>query len=271
MEKLMKNKCQARHHGSPGPGDCHYLGSEIYATEEYDYSDYPFRIQDFTGETIDNNQRIVCTSNETINFPILIYPEAKPVAISKGGTGATTADEALEKLGAAANKFGLGDKNLPKYNQAQLDEVKYAGWASFYDIDNQINNHIPWGLVSISGGNNSITHACVQELYYSTDGVKYGKLCRYFRNGTWSEWEYDNPPMVEGVEYRTTQRLNNRPVHLKRENGIIKYRMDGDTAWTNYSYLTGVPLDAKFTDTVYTHPSYTERNSGLYKITVDNK
>ena len=30
-----------------------------------------------------------------------------------------------------------------------------------------------------------------------------------------------------------------------------------------------VPSDAKFTDTIYTHPSYTDRASGLYKITVD--
>lgn len=32
-----------------------------------------------------------------------------------------------------------------------------------------------------------------------------------------------------------------------------------------------VPANAKFTDTVYTHPAYTARSSGLYKITVDAK
>ena len=33
---------------------------------------------------------------------------------------------------------------------------------------------------------------------------------------------------------------------------------------------TNVPADAKFTDTVYTHPSHTAKSSGLYKITVDS-
>ena len=37
----------------------------------------------------------------------------------------------------------------------------------------------------------------------------------------------------------------------------------------NYTIEKSVPADAKFTDTVYTHPSYTAKASGLYKITVD--
>ena len=38
----------------------------------------------------------------------------------------------------------------------------------------------------------------------------------------------------------------------------------------SYTIAKSVPADAKFTDTVYTHPSYTEKASGLYKITVDS-
>ena len=34
--------------------------------------------------------------------------------------------------------------------------------------------------------------------------------------------------------------------------------------------LTNVPAGAKFTDTIYTHPSHTARASGMYKITVDS-
>lgn len=34
--------------------------------------------------------------------------------------------------------------------------------------------------------------------------------------------------------------------------------------------LTAVPSGAKFTDTVYTHPTHTSKTSGLYKITVDS-
>lgn len=38
---------------------------------------------------------------------------------------------------------------------------------------------------------------------------------------------------------------------------------------TTYTLGASVPSDAKFTDTVYTHPSHTAKSSGLYKIVVD--
>ena len=40
-------------------------------------------------------------------------------------------------------------------------------------------------------------------------------LQRYLYNGAWSEWECVNPPMVEGVEYRTTERYKGKPVYAK--------------------------------------------------------
>jgi hypothetical protein len=46
------------------------------------------------------------------------------------------------------------------------------------------------------------------------------------------------------------------------ENGVPKN--------TTYTLGKSVPADAKFTDTVYTHPSYTAKAAGLYKVTVDN-
>lgn len=34
-------------------------------------------------------------------------------------------------------------------------------------------------------------------------------------NGVWQPWEWDNPPMSLGVEYRTTERLDGKPVYCK--------------------------------------------------------
>ena len=51
-----------------------------------------------------------------------------------------------------------------------------------------------------------------------------------------------------------------QPIYF--ENGVPKA--------TNYSLEASVPSGAKFTDTVYTHPSHTAKSSGLYKITVDS-
>ena len=35
------------------------------------------------------------------------------------------------------------------------------------------------------------------------------------RGSTWTEWEYENPPMELGVEYRTTERYKGKPVYIK--------------------------------------------------------
>ena len=43
---------------------------------------------------------------------------------------------------------------------------------------------------------------------------------RYWYHGTqkWSDWEWINPPIVFGVEYRTTERYNWEPVYIKTVN-----------------------------------------------------
>ena len=56
--------------------------------------------------------------------------------------------------------------------------------------------------------------------------------------------------------------ITNFPTSLPANGG------DSDTV-SGHSVLSDVPADAKFTDTIYKHPSYTARSSGLYKITVD--
>ena len=43
--------------------------------------------------------------------------------------------------------------------------------------------------------------------------VSYQKATRWCNNGTWTVWEYVDPPMVAGVEYRTTERFNGQPVY----------------------------------------------------------
>lgn len=43
-----------------------------------------------------------------------------------------------------------------------------------------------------------------------------GSICkRYKLNGEWQPWEWVNPPMADGVEYRTTERYKYKPVYAK--------------------------------------------------------
>ena len=57
--------------------------------------------------------------------------------------------------------------------------------------------------------------------------------------------------------------IKNKPKALPANGG------NADTV-NNHTVETNVPADAVFTDTVYTHPTYTAKANGLYKITVDS-
>ena len=57
--------------------------------------------------------------------------------------------------------------------------------------------------------------------------------------------------------------IKNKPKALPANGG------NADTV-NNHTVETNVPAGAIFTDTVYTHPTYTAKTNGLYKITVDS-
>ena len=57
------------------------------------------------------------------------------------------------------------------------------------------------------------------------------------KTSTWGEVEWVNPPMSPGVEYRTTARIGDKAVYKKNVNGVIQYRLDGETTWHNYSVV----------------------------------
>lgn len=69
---------------------------------------------------------------------------------------------------------------------------------------------------------------------------------------------------IDGAVVGPTSSVNNRVAVFNGTTGkIIKD--------SGYTIAASVPSGAKFTDTVYTHPTFTQRSSGLYKITVDSE
>jgi hypothetical protein len=57
---------------------------------------------------------------------------------------------------------------------------------------------------------------CYQESINITDDSRHGCLCvRTIYGSTIFPWEWVNPPMKSGVEYRTTERFWERPVYYK--------------------------------------------------------
>ena len=61
-----------------------------------------------------------------------------------------------------------------------------------------------------------------------------------YYNSVWGEWEWLNPALSAGVEYRTTERIGNKAVYKKMDSaGKLWYRLDGSTTWDLYTKALG--------------------------------
>ena len=125
-------------------------------------------------------------------------------------------DQAIEQKAPAG--FGLGAAyggNIPNndFNQAVANGVYSVGYSTYL---NGPQGYTPNGgaLIVISGRTDWIKH---QYLFLGTSGMQGWILHRYYNDATatWSEWEFVNPPMLLGVEYRTTERYLGKPVYVK--------------------------------------------------------
>ena len=125
----------------------------------------------------------------------------------------------LANLGAAPAGYGLGEVSPSGLIQttAALDAAKATGWYRFYGYDSgsywNIGGYLS-GLIEVKGSRTA-TDGIRQ--YFYPDGCN-GYLVRMMAGGAWSKWEWVNPPMIAGQEYRTTERWNGKPVYAKLVN-----------------------------------------------------
>ena len=146
-------------------------------------------------------------SNAVQNLP---YPD---VSLSTPGKAADAA-----AVGAALNSkapagFGLGSQNEAVITSlSELDNTWRNGWYKFQTFNEESIDGHQLGLLYVNSSTSS-----VEQIF-----VPYRKPYRLIRvNHTedgWGVWEYENPPMVLGVEYRTTERWNNKVVYAKSVN-----------------------------------------------------
>lgn len=59
------------------------------------------------------------------------------------------------------------------------------------------------------------TTATIVQIAYRSTSNPTSFATRRMTNSVWGEWEYINPPMQPGVEYRTTERWEGKPVYRK--------------------------------------------------------
>lgn len=147
----------------------------------------------------------------------LPYPDASLSAAGKAADAAAVGSALANKAPAG---YGLG-YNASALTDTDLDTVRKNGWYRITSSctngptsNDQVSTAVN-AILEVSGSNES--YVSEQTVHLGTSGQQGRKLRRFYNNAskTWQPWEWVNPPMVAGVEYRTTERWNGKAVYCK--------------------------------------------------------
>lgn len=126
--------------------------------------------------------------------------------------------QARGNIGAAPDGFGLGGDAKVLTSDDDVNTIGASGWYSW------VNNNVPINAIGVTSLTIMRVDAYnsgvkVQTLYGATDGVEFimqpivaRRMIYGSKIGT---WEYVNPPMLLGVEYKTMERYLGKPVYVK--------------------------------------------------------
>ena len=168
----------------------------------------PYHVEGVPGSESEEAQRYYTAFQRAVAD--LPYPDAS-LSVAGKAADAAAVGEALG--GKAPAGYGLGGSSVQPPNNS-LNEAVLCGWytcSSEYTGAPTGHQDIEYGTVFVSSRGSRIT----QE-YFSEPGISGSplKLIRErYADGTWTEWEWVNPPMTIGVEYRTTERWNGKAVY----------------------------------------------------------
>lgn len=166
-------------------------------------------------ETVKNLQKMVETDPTVPNWAKA--PQKPVYTASEVGARPNTWMPTASDVGAAPAGYGLGGFAVPVPGN-NLDTLKANGW--YYCTDSTAGGPSGYALgnavVEVSAGwaYSPVVH---QTLHFGTAGRQPFTIKRYWNNATnsWVDWEWINPPMAVGVEYRTAERFEGKPVYAK--------------------------------------------------------
>lgn len=191
---------------SPGTGDTYGVGTEPpYAFYMYDPTISNWRY-------VGNLQGPAGPTGGEDNF--VRYDAAQSLTDAQK-------QQARGNIDAAPDGFGLGGSATLLTSADNLDALMKSGWF-YYITSNAPQGTLPTALASYA----SLVHVsasgntCMQEAYDPTDSTLHGTVLRRTVYGLGAgakiyPWEWVNPPMQLGVEYRTTERYFSKPVYCR--------------------------------------------------------
>ena len=120
--------------------------------------------------------------------------------------------QARGNINSAPGGHGLGDTTIPEAPDNDANKIATTGW---YVASVNVPT-VGWWLIS------SITYGAVKyQFAYANEnasGILNGTALQRSKKGAsvdWTPWEWVNPPMILGTEYRTTERYLGKPVYVK--------------------------------------------------------
>lgn len=121
-----------------------------------------------------------------------------------------------EQIGAAPAGFGLGKDTVRNAGHLDANDTDGTGW---YQAEYNTPDNTRWLIHTIHDTHDG--EYDVHQIAYK-DGIIAHRDGKDF---SYTPWEYENPPMIHDVEYRTTERFNGKPVYVKH----ISYHAVGVT------------------------------------------
>ena len=127
------------------------------------------------------------------------------------GDFATRTELEAVKAGAAPAGFGLGTKvAIAPLNSDGYADANLITQTGIYSAIANLNG-VGWCYVLHMAYTSPA--AARQDAWSVNDHEKH--MVRNKNGDSWSDWEWVNPPMMLGVEYRTTERFMGKPVYSK--------------------------------------------------------
>ena len=125
---------------------------------------------------------------------------------------------------AAPAGYGLGNVLAATMPGGDLNNAISNGWFAVSESSLNRPSAVKYGVLSVASRKNGETHQTLYGVGNTTDFIFDGTILRRYLTykGTWSAWEWENPPMELGKEYRTTERYGGKPVYVQlREGGSL--------------------------------------------------
>lgn len=113
--------------------------------------------------------------------------------------------------GKAPAGYGLGESSTYDNLISDCNQATKNGW--YWTYENVQNAPFDYGFLHVccNGG-------YIKQEWWNTSTNGALRLIRVCNGGTWTPWEWIDPPMELGIEYRTTERYLGKPVYTRLFN-----------------------------------------------------